>query len=506
MSGTQGNDTVKSSVSYLLGKNVENLTLTGTGETNGTGNELNNIIIGNNAANTLDGGDGNDNMDGGGGKDLIIGGLGNDILNGSTGDIDTLIGGLGNDSYLVGLPEDIVVEDFDEGIDVVTSSASTYTISANVEHLILALGNINGTGNELNNQIIGSTGANIIDGGAGADTMSGATGNDVYIVDNVDDSVIETSTLATDFDTVSSSIDYTLTANVEKLILTGTGDLIGTGNSGYSTLIDGNEVVRGANNILIGNGGNNTLSGLDGDDTLNGGAGTDILYGGKGNDTYIIDDTLDTVSEIANEGTDLVQSSITYTLTANVENLVFTGIGNLDSTGNISDNLIVGNSGNNVLRGDVGNYTLNSAGGNDILIGGAGNDTLDGQLGNDTLTGGVGADKIVYNTGRKFSGADLGSDRITDFKLNLEADKIVLGKTTFELTSAVGNAFSVATEFASVTTDLLAKGSAAKIVYSSETGNLFYNANGTAQGGEAIVTNLASRPTSLIATDFIIEA
>ncbi len=493
-----GNDTVKSSISYLLGKNVENLTLIGTGETNGTGNELNNIIIGNNAANTLDGGDGDDNMDGGGGKDLIIGGLGNDILNGSTGDIDTLIGGLGSDTYLVGLPEDIVVEDFDEGIDVVTSSASTYTISANVEHLILALGNINGTGNELNNQIIGSTGANIIDGGAGADTMSGATGNDVYVVDNVGDSVIETSTLAAEIDTVSSSIDYTLTANVEKLVLTGSGNLNGTGN--------------GSSNILIGNGGNNTLSGMSGNDTLNGGAGTDSLMGGNGNDTYVIEDIFDTVTEEFNTvdnsdtGIDLVQSSISYMLTANVENLTLTGMGNLDGTGNNLDNLVTGNSGNNVLKGDVVNYTLSSAGGNDTLIGGAGNDTLNGQLGNDTLTGGVGADKFVYNTGRSFSGADLGSDRITDFKLNAEADKIVLGKTTFALTSSAASGFSVATEFASVTTDLLAKGSAAKIVYSSETGNLFYNANGSTQGGEAIFTTLATKPTSLIATDFIIEA
>lgn len=207
---TGGVDTVKSSISYRLGKNVENLTLIGTGETSGTGNELDNIIIGNNAANTLDGDDGNDNLDGGGGKDLIIGGLGNDRLDGSTGDIDTLIGGLGNDTYLVGLPEDIIFEDFNEGTDSVISYATTYTISANIENLTLGLGNINGTGNELNNQITGSIGANIIDGGAGADTMTGGTGNDVYVVDDTGDNVIETSTLAAEIDTVSSSITSTL--------------------------------------------------------------------------------------------------------------------------------------------------------------------------------------------------------------------------------------------------------------------------------------------------------
>ncbi|MGL5078807.1 MAG: hypothetical protein ACRDBG_23670, partial [Waterburya sp.] len=89
-----------------------------------------------------------------------------------------------------------------------------------------------------------------------------------------------------------------------------------------------------------------------------------------------------------------------------------------------------------------------------------------------------------------------------------EGDKIVLGKTTFGLTSVVGNGFTVANEFASVTSDQLAKSSAAKIVYSSETGNIFYNSNGATLGNEA---NLATLKTdsdvvlaSLSASDFII--
>ncbi|NJO99226.1 MAG: calcium-binding protein, partial [Pleurocapsa sp. CRU_1_2] len=151
-----------------------------------------------------------------------------------------------------------------------------------------------------------------------------------------------------------------------------------------------------------------------------------------------------------------------------------------------------GNSGNNELKG---------ASGDDTLIGGAGNDTINGGSANDRLSGGLGADKFSYNSGIAFSGADFGSDRIIDFS-RIEADKIVLGKTTFSLASAVGNGFSVSNEFAAVTTDNLAKGSAARIVYSSETGNIFYNDNGSIIGDESILTTVS---TSLMASDFAIE-
>ena len=487
---SEGNDLVQSSVSFLLGSNLEKLTLTGSGNTDGTGNELANSIIGNGGVNSLDGRDGDDYMDGGGGD-------------------DTLYGGVGNDTLKVGQFLDVVVEAANEGTDTVISSSLDYIISANIEKLTLSGGNINGTGNELNNQIIGTSGANIIDGGAGIDTMTGGLGNDIYMVDNSSDVVNETSTLSTELDTVMSSVTYTLSANVEKLLLTGSANINGTGNSGYYTLINGVNTLVGAKNTLIGNAGSNTLSGLDGNDTLNGGGGSDTLIGGQGNDTYIFDNDIDIVTEAAGEGTDLVMSAFSYTLVANVENLTLTGAATLNGTGNELNNLINGNTGDNILKGATGN---------DTLIGGAGNDILVGQAENDTLLGGLGADKFNYNTGVGFSAADLGSDRINDFKQNGDLDKLVLGKTTFGLTSALGNGFSVASEFASVATDDLAKASAATIVYSQASGNLFYNANGATVGSEAIFTTLrqsvlspTTNTTSLVnptltASDFIIEA
>ncbi|MFM5999368.1 MAG: lectin-like protein [Dolichospermum sp.] len=129
------------------------------------------------------------------------------------------------------------------------------------------------------------------------------------------------------------------------------------------------------NDNLIGTNGNDILNGFAGNDTLNGGAGIDTLIGGLGNDIYVVDTTTDTITESANEGTDTVQSSVTYTvLPANVENLTLTGTA-ASGTGNTGNNVITGNSANNTLNGGVGNDTLDGGAGKDTLIGGTGNDT-----------------------------------------------------------------------------------------------------------------------------------
>ncbi|MBN3892579.1 MAG: calcium-binding protein [Nostoc sp. JL31] len=125
-----------------------------------------------------------------------------------------------------------------------------------------------------NDTINGGVGNDTIDGGAGNDSMTGGTGNDTYIVDSIGDIVTETSTLSTEVDTVRASVTYTLTANVENLIMTGSNASNGTGNS--------------LNNKLTGEGvGNNILNGGAGNDTLDGGYGTDTLNGDAGDDTLI---------------------------------------------------------------------------------------------------------------------------------------------------------------------------------------------------------------------------
>ncbi|MDD9899912.1 MAG: type I secretion C-terminal target domain-containing protein [Alphaproteobacteria bacterium] len=276
---------------------------------------------------------------------------------------------------------DIIIENANEGTDTVNASI-TYTLGNNIKNLTLTgTGNINGTGNGLNNVIIGNSGNNtliggagndMLDGGVGADTMIGGAGNDTYYVDNVSDIVTENANEGTD--TVNASITYTLGNNIKNLTLTGTGNINGTGN--------------GLNNVIIGNSGNNTLIGGAGNDMLDGGVGADTMIGGAGNDTYYVDNVSDIVTENANEGTDTVNASITYTLGNNIENLTLTGTGNINGTGNSLNNVITGNSGNNTLDGGGGADTLYGGGGNDTLIGRMGNISLNGGDGNDTLTSG----------------------------------------------------------------------------------------------------------------------
>jgi Ca2+-binding RTX toxin-like protein len=350
----EGTDTVQSSLTWTLGANLENLTLTGTSAIDGTGNSANNILIGNSGANTLNGGAG----------------------------ADTMKGGLGNDVYQVDNAGDTVTENANEGTDTV-QSAVTYTLGANVENLTLTgTAAINGTGNSANNILIGNSGANTLNGGAGADTMKGGLGNDVYQVDSAGDTVAENANEGTD--TVQSAVTYTLGANVENLTLTGTTSINGTGNS--------------ANNMLTGNAGANTLVGLDGNDILDGGAGADTLIGGMGNDTYVVDNLGDQIIENPGEGIDTVLSSIDFWLIPSppgvpvsiLENLTLTGATAIFAGGNGSDNVLIGNAAANVLEGMEGNDTLD---------GGAGADTMKGGLGNDTYVVDNLGDQIIESPG-----------------------------------------------------------------------------------------------------------
>ncbi len=324
-----GFDTIVSALSYSLVANVENLTLSGTENLNGTGNSLNNLITGNGATN---------------------------ILNGDTG-ADTLIGGAGDDTYVTD-GGDMITEAVDEGTDTVQSSAS-HTLANNVENLVLSgSAAINGTGNSLNNVITGNVVANVLNGGLGADTLIGGYGNDTYIIDSAD-TIIETAIGGTD--TVQVAQTYTLASNLENLTLTGTAAINGTGNAA-----------------------NNTLTGNSAANILDGGAGTDALIGGLGDDTYITDGG-DTITEGLNGGTDTVNSSATYTLASHVENLTLTGAAGLGGTGNTLNNRITGNDGANLLDGSGGNDTLLGGAGADSLTGGLGIDQLTGGDGADVF-------------------------------------------------------------------------------------------------------------------------
>lgn len=311
------------------------------------------IAYGGSGVETLVGGDGRDSLFGYGGDDSLVGGIGLDYLDGGTG-ADQMIGGAGDDTYVIDDANDVVTEAADEGTDTVRASVE-HRLAANVENLVLTgAGDIDGTGNDLVNTITGNGGSNHLDGGAGADVLAGGEGSDTYTVDHEGDLVTERAGEGTD--TVRASVSYALGAHVENLVLTGAGD-----NSGY-----GNEHA----NEITGNAGRNLLDG---------GSGADRLAGGLGNDTYIIDDAGDIATEALDEGVDTVRASVSYTLADNVENLVLTGTGDTDGTGNNLANIIAGNGGGNRLEG---------GGGDDQFDGGAGQDTalFSGLLSGHTIT------------------------------------------------------------------------------------------------------------------------
>jgi Ca2+-binding RTX toxin-like protein len=234
-------------------------------------------------------------------------------------------------------------------------------------------------------------------------------------------------------DTVRSSISYTLTDNVERLTLTGTGALNGTGN----TLA----------NLLTGNTGSNAIDGK---------AGADTMRGGAGNDTYRVDNAGDQVQEIAGQGTDKVYSSVSYSLAGQyVENLTLTGSANINATGNGLANKLIGNSGNNVLNGGGGT---------------------------DVMTGGGGLDTFVFSTSLVAGNIDT----ITDF--SVVSDTLRLSSTVFN--TIVGTGTLSAAQFAANTSGT-ARDANDRIIYETDTGKLFFDSNGSATGGAVQFATLA---------------
>jgi Ca2+-binding RTX toxin-like protein len=408
-----------------LAANVENLTLTGTGNYTGTGNNQHNLLVGNDKNNTLNGKDGDD---------TLFGGLGDDKLS----------GGKGDDVFVVNSAGDTVVEQSGQGTDTVQSDVSINlsTLSVHVERMELTgTADIDGTGNTLDNTLIGNEAKNRLDGGAGADVMAGGDGDDSYVVDSLNDVIVETYGAGTDEVRSSISISIDGVDHVENLTLTGSA-AEATGND--------------LHNVITGNAEANTLRGGSGDDTLDGGAGADVLDGGEGDDTYVIGaaglqqqaqpQTLvfeyqdfayrpwqpgseaqtprrvvitgnwqrvtpevqlaaqDTIVELDGGGTDTVRASVSVSALGDfIENLELTGAGNLNGTGNTLDNRLIGTTGNNTLNGVAGNDTLDGNGGSDVLKGGAGDDTYL-LRGGETVTESAGAGVDTIEVGFTLTG------------------------------------------------------------------------------------------------------
>jgi Ca2+-binding RTX toxin-like protein len=264
----------------------------------------------------------------------------------------------------------------------------------NAPDIMLGLG-----GNDI---LRGLGGSDTLSGGAGddilapgtgaADLASGGAGNDTVDYSELAEEVsIDLAAGRVTFPRLPATVFHTL-SSIENANGAGFDDEI-RGNNEKNILrgLGGNDRIfgLGGDDEILGGIGDDTLDGGIGDDTLDGGAGNDLMIGGVGNDTYIVDSLGDVVTEQVNAGIDTVNSSVSYTLSAHVENLILTESENLNGAGNDLNNTIIGNSGNNLLQG---------LGGNDSLEGGAGDDTLDGGVGNDTMIGGVGNDTYIVDS------------------------------------------------------------------------------------------------------------
>ena len=436
----EGTDRVLASIYHILADNVENLEQTGTSDINGVGNALNNIITGNSGSNMLYGGAGGDTLYGGNGDDWLHGDEGNDILDGQGG-YDHMFGGLGNDVYYLRDDGDMAIEYANEGLDTVyidrLTPGAVFTLGDNFEN-----GALFGTGyalhgNALNNSLYGNgydnlltggAGLDLLSGGAGNDTLDGGTGidrmlggagNDIYYVDNANDSLVESANGGTD--TINAYINYTLLTDFENLVLLGTANLTGTGNA-VANSITGNS---GANN-LYGLAGNDMLMGGAGHDVLDGGLGADIMSGGDGNDVMIVDNAGDVT--IGGTGRDRAEASVSYSLGAEMEDLTLTGTAAINGTGNALANQLTGNGAANILRGGDGGDVLLGGDGNDSLYGDTGDDNLVGGAGNDILDGGLGADRMAGGAGNDIYYANVHADVITELA-NEGLDTVYVGLT-----------------------------------------------------------------------------
>jgi Ca2+-binding RTX toxin-like protein len=228
-----------------------------------------------------------------------------------------------------------------------------------------------------------------------------------------------------------------------------------------------NVVGSDGSDIIYAGAGSDILSGGGGDDILSGGAGTDRMTGGLGNDIYYVHDRSDVTVETTNGGMDLVYSSVSLTLAANVEHLVATGLGALTLTGNNLNNGILGNNAKNTVKG------------------GSGNDTVNGGGGNDTLYGGTGKDIFSFNT-------PLSSTRNKDFIKDWSSkdDTIHLENQVFKALKKTGALSKSYFKIGSKAAD-----SNDYIGYNKTTGDLWYDANGSKSGGQVVFANLGKNKT-----------
>ncbi|MGL4965641.1 MAG: calcium-binding protein [Inquilinus sp.] len=344
----------------------------------------NDSLFGNDGDDQLFGEDGNDVLAAGFGRDVLSGGAGDDSIfiavDGGAGDGDGVDGGAGTDFLYLQFDDrftaPITLSIADPGIEQVLSDGTRIT---GIERLQFRAGAGDDTiaGGDLADVLLGGAGTDSIQGGGGNDDLSGAAGSDT--IDG-----------GAGLDTLSGG------AGNDALFGGADADTL-HGNAGDDVLHggDGNDALYGDD--VPSEAGFDTLYGDGGDDVLRGGPGTAELHGGTGDDHYLIIRFGQTVVEAAGEGIDTVETTFSFRLPDNVENLVLDAAlyPGAHAIGNALENVITGNDMDALLYGAAGNDTLHGGTGSDRLDGGLGADTMDGGAGDDTYVVGSSGDVVT---------------------------------------------------------------------------------------------------------------
>lgn len=454
---------------------------------NANGGSGNDMIVGNQASNILKGNNGNDSFKAGGGNDTIWGGQGNDACyftvasTSCTVTYDStaqayLVTTAGGGTDTLHDVEFFTFTDKTVAAGVITPDAPVLVSATPAD----GSGNIKDDANivlTFSEAVVAGTGKIVIRQSNGTIFQSFDMGSSPAGVTISGDTVTID---PTGFFKKSTGYYVTIEAgafkDVENKPFSGIidkGDLNFTTENGVARGTSKAESIGGTSHSdqIFAAGGNDSVTGRSGDDYIDGGSGADNMAGGRGDDTYVVDNRGDKVVEAKSQGMDLVESSISYTLTSNVEKLELTGSGNTKGFGNTLGNTITGNTGNNELGGKAGN---------DSLDGGVGNDWLDGGSGQDTLTGGAGADKFVFTATIKTANADT----ITDF--DVSEDSVLFARSVFKALAkgALSDAdFALATD---------GDAASARVVYDSATGSLFYDKDGAGSAAAVKVVSLAT--------------
>jgi Ca2+-binding RTX toxin-like protein len=460
-------------------------------------------------ADVLPGTTGNDNIHGNANDNFIWGGPGDDILS-CGGGSDWLDGGPGDDTYNIISSSDHIIENANEGFDRVFVQVN-YVLQVNVSIEFIATSDVslsipmNITGNAFAQTINGNNGDNVLDGGGGLDhisgfggddrligesgteVMAGGTGDDLYIVVDVNNSVVEN--FDEGVDTVQTVLaSYTMTAYVEKLICT----------SGIGHTITGNA----SDNVIFGNAGIDTLSGGAGNDTLVGNSDIfasvhDILNGGDGNDT-LLGEVSDTISGGAGIDTLQAVNSNPWSInlaTTSIE-IMLAGFGNdqITAAGQTTGCTIFAQGGNDSVTGSGFADFLWGGVGNDTLVGGAGNDLLFGDLGADSLSGGDGNDTLYADSSDTHIDGGAGFDALywaagVAANINLATDAVEFVQTlgTNDILNG-GSSTANLIVFAGAGNDTVTGGSGADFLW-GEAGNDTLVGNG---GNDTLVGGLGT--------------